>query len=345
MRSPTARLGTTDMEITRIGFGAWALGGGGWKFGWGSQEDADSVRAIRAAVEGGVNWIDTAPVYGLGRSEQVVGEALRQMPAAERPFVFTKCGLSFDARRPMRAPRNVLRPDAIRGELEQSLRRLGVERVDLYQVHWPPTDGTALEAYWATMVALRDEGKVRAIGLSNHGVAELRRAEAIGHVDAVQPPLSLVHRSAAGDVIPRCAARGTGVIVYSPMQAGLLAGAMSAERVALMPPDDWRRESADFRGASLEKNLALADALRPIAARRGVEVGAVAVAWTLAWPGVTGAIVGARTPAQVEGWLPAASLVLDDDELAEIAQAVRRTGAGEGPAEPGAVAARERRAA
>jgi aryl-alcohol dehydrogenase-like predicted oxidoreductase len=331
MTLPAAPLGTTGMDITRVGFGAWAVGGGGWKFGWGNQQDAESVRTIRQAVEYGINWVDTAPVYGLGRSEQIVGEALRGLPDADRPYVFTKCGLLFDLDDPDSGPHNVLAPASVRREVEDSLRRLQVERIDLYQVHWPPEDGTPLEDYWQTMVELRDEGKVRAVGLSNHDVKQLEAAEAIGHVDSLQPPYSMIHREAAADVIPWCAEHGTGVIVYSPMQSGLLTGAMSAERVSRLPVDDWRHSHEDFTGDNLKRNLALAEALRPVADRHGVTVGAVAVAWTLAQPGVTGAIVGARRADQVEGWLPAASLELSEEDLAELSTAIRSTGAGEGP--------------
>jgi aryl-alcohol dehydrogenase-like predicted oxidoreductase len=329
-----APLGGTGMSLTRVGFGAWATGGGGWRFGWGSQDDDDSVAAIRHAVESGVNWIDTAPVYGLGRSEQVVGRALRDLPAADRPYVFTKCGLRFDEHDPTTPPRNVLAPASVRWELERSLQRLGVDRIDLYQVHWPPQDGTPLEEYWQCLVELRDEGKVRAIGISNHDAAQLAAAEAIGHVDAIQPPLSLIHREAAEDLLPWAAQHGSGVIAYSPLQAGLLSGAMTAERVSTLPPDDWRAEHPDFQGADLARNLALSDALRPIARRHDVPVAAVAVAWVLAWPAVTGAIVGARTPQQVGGWLPAGSLELDAADLGVIAEAIRSTGAGAGPIVP-----------
>lgn len=334
MTLTTASLGSTGMQITRVGFGAWAVGGGGWKFGWGNQDDVDSVKAIHAAVERGINWVDTAPVYGLGRSEEVVGHAVAQLPEADRPLVFTKCGLTFDRDHPDDGPHNVLAPASIRRELEDSLRRLQLERIDLYQVHWPPEDGTPLEVYWAEMVALREEGKVRAVGLSNHDLAALEEAETIGHVDTLQPPFSLIHRESAADLLPWCAEHGTGAIVYSPMQSGLLTGAMTAERVAGMPADDWRRSHEDFTGDNLQRNLALAEALRPVADRHGVPVAAVAVAWTLSWPGVSGAIVGGRTTEQVEGWLPAASLALTTDDLDDLAEAVRRTGAGDCPATP-----------
>jgi aryl-alcohol dehydrogenase-like predicted oxidoreductase len=331
-----APLGSSGIEITRVGFGAWALGGGGWQHGWGEQDDAESVGAIHAAVEAGVNWIDTAPVYGLGRSEEIVGRALRGLPENDRPYVFTKCGLTFDREHPERGPRNVMAPASVRSELESSLSRLGLERIDLYQVHWPPDDGTPLEQYWETMVELRSEGLVRAIGLSNHDASQLRAAEQVGHVDALQPPFSMIHRGAA-ELIATAGEQDTGVIVYSPMQSGLLSGSMSVERIAAMPEDDWRHGHEDFSGENLERNLALAEALGPVAQRLDVPVAAVAVAWTLRWPGVTGAIVGARSAEQVTAWLPAAELVLGDQEMAAITQAIRRTGAGEGPVEPAGV--------
>jgi len=331
---PTRMLGTTGMEITRVGFGAWAVGGAGYAFGWGAQEDDESVAAIRHAVERGVNWIDTAAVYGLGHSEEVVARALRGLAADDRPYVFTKCGLVWDERDPEAPPRRAGDPASIRRELEASLRRLEVERIDLYQMHWPPDDGTPLEAYWETLVKLREEGKVRAVGLSNHDAAQLRAAERIGHVDSLQPPFSAIRREVAAAELEWCADHGTGVIVYSPMQSGLLTGAFTAERAAGLPADDWRSRSPDFTGEGLERNLALAEAMRPVAERHDVSVAAVAVAWTLAWRGVTGAIVGARSPRQVDGWLPAAALKLTDADLDEIARAIRDTGAGGGPERP-----------
>jgi len=332
---PTRPLGITDMSITRVGFGAWAIGGGGWAFGWGSQDDRDSTAAIRHAVECSINWIDTAAVYGLGHSEEVVARALSDVPLHRRPYIFTKCGLVWDDRNPKLPPRRVGEPASIRREIEASLRRLDVDRLDLYQMHWPPEDGTPIEEYWATLLGLKAEGKTRAVGLSNHDVEQLERAERIGHVDSLQPPLSLIHRDAAAAEIPWCAEHKTGVIVYSPLQSGLLTGKFTAERAAALPPDDWRSRSPDFTGEGLRRNLALAEALKPVAQRHGSSVAAVAVAWTLAWPGVTGAIVGARNPAQVDGWLAAASLTLTDTDLDEIADAIRRTGAGSGPVRPG----------
>ena len=331
---PTAPLGTTDMRITRVGFGAWAIGGAGWQFGWGAQDDAESIAAIRHAVERGINWIDTAAVYGLGHSEELVARALGEIPADRRPCVFTKGGLVWDDRDREAAPQRVGDPASIRREVEASLRRLRVERIDLYQMHWPPDDGTPLEAYWETFVRLKEAGKLRAVGLSNHDADQLAAAERIGHVDTLQPPFSAIRRNVAERELAWCAAHGTGVIVYSPMQSGLLTGAFTAERAARLPADDWRARARDFTGDGLRRNLALAAALGPIAERHGTSVAAVAVAWTLAWPGVTGAIVGARNPAQVDGWLDAATLELSDRDLDDVAAAIERTGAGGGPVRP-----------
>lgn len=331
---PTVALGRTDMEITRIGLGAWAMGGNGWAVGWGPQEDAESVKAIRHAVDRGINWIDTAAVYGLGHSEEIVRQALAQMPASERPYVFTKCGLTWSTAQPHAMPRRTGAPSSIRRELEGSLRRLGVERIDLYQMHWPAGDGTPLEAYWQELLDLKQAGKVRAVGLSNHNLAQMRAAEYVGHVDTLQPPFSAIQRTAASDLIPWCASHGTGVIVYSPMHSGLLTGKFSAERARALPPDDWRSRHADFRSPDLERNLALADAFKPIAERHGATVAAAAAAWTLAWPGVTGAIVGARSASQVDGVIGAAELELDAEDMQAIAEAIETTGAGSGPLAP-----------
>jgi len=331
---PTARLGSTDMRLTRVGFGAWAIGGGGWAFAWGDQDDTESVTAIRSAVESGINWIDTAAVYGLGHSEEVVAAALAGLPEADRPYVFTKGGLVWDPAARSAAPRRVGEPASLRGEVEASLRRLKVERIDLYQMHWPAEDGTALEDYWQVFLDLKREGKIRAAGLSNHGISQLAAAEGIGHVDAVQPQFNLIHRDVADDVLPWARDHETGVIVYSPMASGLLTGAFTAERAARLDAGDWRSSHPDFREPALRANLALADALGLVAERHGVTAAAVAVAWTLCFPGVTGAIVGARSPRQVQGWLPAAALKLKEDDLADIAAAVHASGAGAGPASP-----------
>jgi aryl-alcohol dehydrogenase-like predicted oxidoreductase len=331
---PTRRLGRSDMSITRVGFGAWAIGGPDWAVGWGAQDDRDSIAAIRHAIDRGINWIDTAAVYGLGHSEEVVRRALADMQPSERPFVFTKCGLVWDPNSRQTPPRQVGAPASIRREVEASLKRLGVERIDLYQMHWPAEDGTALEDYWQTLVDLKREGKVRAVGLSNHNVAQLAAAERLGHVDTLQPPFSAIRRGVAQAELPWCDANRTGVIVYSPMQSGLLSGRFTVARAKALPGNDWRSRNAEYSGEKLAANLKLAEAFRPIADRHHTTVPAVAVAWTLAWPGVTGAIVGARSPAQVDGWLDAAVVDLTDDDLAEIASAIEQTGAGSGPLSP-----------
>ena len=335
MSLPTRQLGTTDMHITRVGFGAWAIGGD-WVFGWGAQDDRDSIAAIRHAVDRGINWIDTAAIYGLGHSETLVAEALRGVAADRRPYVFTKCGLVWDDADRAAMPRRIGSAASLRRELEGSLRRLGVERIDLYQMHWPAEEAYPLEEYWRTLLDLKREGKVRAVGLSNHTARQLAAAERLGHVDSLQPPFSAIRRLAAEDELPWCAAHRSGVIVYSPMQSGLLSGSFTAARAAALPGNDWRSRSADFQGDGLHSNLALADALRPIAQRHGVSVAAVAVAWTLAWPAVTGAIVGARSPSQVDGWIAAGTLMLTADDMAEIAAAIEETGAGDGPVMPSA---------
>src|SRR3954469_23594097 len=286
----TRRLGITDMTITTVGFGAWAVGGGDWAYGWGPQDDEQSIATIRHAVARGINWIDTAAVYGLGHSEEVVRRALDGVPARERPYIFTKCGMVWNEQDRMASPRQDLRPDSIRHECEASLRRLGVERIDLYQFHWPDETGTAIEESWAAMARLVEEGKVRAAGVSNFGVALLERCEAVRHVDSLQPPFSLVRRDTAAREAPWCAAHGAGVIVYSPMQSGLLTDRFDRARVDGLAPDDWRRRAPEFQSPRLERNLALRDALRPVGERHGVSVSAIAVAWTLAWPGITGAI-------------------------------------------------------
>jgi aryl-alcohol dehydrogenase-like predicted oxidoreductase len=327
-------LGSSGIEITTVGFGAWAAGGGGWIFSWGAQDDAESVAAIRRSIDLGVNWIDTAAVYGIGHSEEVVGRALREIPAGQRPLVFTKCGVVADPAKPFGPVTRTLRPDSIRREIEQSLKRLGVERIDLYQFHWPDETGVPIEDSWGEMVRLIAEGKVRAAGVSNFNVDLLERCERIRHVDSLQPPFSMIRRKAAADVIPWCAAHGTGVIVYSPMQSGLLTDSFTAERMAKLAEDDWRRKNPQFQEPNLGRNLRLRDALRPIAARHGVSVSAVSAAWTLSWRGVTGAIVGARSAAQVDGWIAAGQLDLSSQDLDEIARAIGQTEAGEGPARP-----------
>jgi aryl-alcohol dehydrogenase-like predicted oxidoreductase len=318
-------LGSSGLEITTVGFGAWAAGGGGWSFGWGPQDDKASMGAMRRALDHGVNWIDTAAVYGLGHSEEVVGRLLKEIPASERPLVFTKCGLIWDPERPMVVSARVLRPESIRAECDASLRRLGVERIDLYQFHWPDESGVPIEDSWAEMARLVDAGKVRLAGLSNFTTPLLDRCEAIRHVDSLQSPYSLIRRGIADSEIPWCREHGTGVLCYSPMQSGILTESFSTARVDSLAADDWRRRSPEFGEPKLSMNIALRDALRPIAERHATTVSVVAVAWTLSTPAVTAAIVGARSAQQVDGWIDAGRIALTTEDLAEIAAAVERT--------------------
>ena len=330
MALPTHPLGNSGLHITRVGFGSWAVGGGGWSYGWGAQDDTASLATMRHALELGINWIDTAAIYGLGHSEEVVGRLLRDLPRAERPLIFTKCGLVWDEHDRMKPPQRNLSPESIRRECEASLRRLGVERIDLYQFHWPDA-GTRVEDSWSAMVRLIEEGKVRAAGVSNFDATQLEQCAAIRHVDSLQPPFSLINRAAAEQEIPWCASHDTGVICYSPMQSGLLTESFTAERVAALAEDDWRRRAADFLEPSLGRNLALRDALRPIAQRHQTTVSCIAIAWALSWPGVSGAIVGARTPNQVDGWIGAAAIKLTCADLDEIEAAIGHSNAGAGP--------------
>jgi aryl-alcohol dehydrogenase-like predicted oxidoreductase len=324
--------GGSELAITRVGIGAWAIGGLGARFTWGEQDDDVSAAAIRRAVDGGVNWVDTAPIYGVGHSEEVVGRAVRAIPEADRPYLFSKGGLRWDE---TALSSKVGARDSLRWEIEQSLRRLGVETIDLYQMHWPAEDGTPVEEYWATLNEFVAEGKARAVGLSNHGVDQLRAAEGVAHVTSLQPPFSAIKRDVAGDILPWCEQNGTGVIAYAPMQNGLLSGGFTRERAeALGNTDDWRGRDPQFSGDALRRNLQLVDALRPIAAGKGTSVSTIAIAWTLAFPGVTGAIVGGRSPEQVDGWIDALSVRLEADELETIAAAIERTGAGSGPSSP-----------
>jgi aryl-alcohol dehydrogenase-like predicted oxidoreductase len=322
------RLGSRGPEITTIGFGAWAIGGP-WKFGWGAVDDDESVCAIRHAVESGINWIDTAAVYGLGHSEEVVGRAVAPFAAGEDVLIFTKCGRSWHGSGNGDEIVNDLRPGSIRFECEQSLKRLGLERIDLYQFHWPDfATGTAVEDSWATMHSLVDEGKVRWAGVSNFRIELMERCEALHHVDSMQPPLSMLNRGARREIIPRCKRNGTGVIVYSPMQSGLLSGAFDRARLDSLPEDDWRWGSPHFQEPAFSRAMELVDYLRDAAARVGCSVTELAVAWTLAVPGVTAAIVGARTPEHVDGWIGASDIELPDEIMAQIEQAIVETGAG-----------------
>jgi aryl-alcohol dehydrogenase-like predicted oxidoreductase len=307
----TKQLGNSDLYITPIGFGAWAIGGSGWEFGWGEQDDKASIGAIHRGLEFGVNWIDTAAVYGMGHSEEVVAAALKSW-SGPRPYVFTKCGLLWDAEGYVHRS---LKADSIRRECENSLRRLKVDRIDLYQIHWPTED---LEEGWAEMARLQKEGKVRWIGVSNFDAGQMRRAAKIAPITSVQPPYSLVRREIEADVLPYAHLHNIGVIVYSPMQSGLLTGAMTRERIAKLPDSDWRSRDPEFREPKLSKNLELIDRLRGIAEKYGKPVGQVAVAWVLRNPAVTAAIVGARSPQQVEQNVGAADLQLTDEDVAEI---------------------------
>jgi aryl-alcohol dehydrogenase-like predicted oxidoreductase len=312
-------LGNSDLEITPIGFGAWAIGGGDWIFGWGAQEDADSVAAIEHAVASGINWIDTAAVYGLGHSEEVVARALKNIGSVRRPYVFTKCSLVWNEAREVS---HNLKSASIRREVEASLKRLGGETIDLYQIHWATWDpsGAApdIEEGWQTLKELKEEGKVREIGVSNFNVEQLERIQKIAPVTSLQPPYSMLRRNVEKEILPYAKAHNIGVIVYSPMQSGLLTGKMTRERIDNMPDDDWRKNNKEFQEPNLTKNLELADLLTEIGARHGVSAGVVAIAWTLRNESVTGAIVGARNPQQIDGIIAAGEFRLSDEEAAEI---------------------------
>jgi len=304
--------GNTDMQITPIGFGAWALGGGDWVYSWGPQDDQESKAAIYHALDLGINWIDTAAGYGLGHAEEVIGQALEGM--SERPYLFTKCSLPWNERGEIVAS---MKRDSIRRECEDSLRRLKVSTIDLYQIHWPNPDPD-IEEGWAALAELQREGKVRWIGVSNFSVAQMKRAEKIAPISSLQPPYSLIRPEVQEEILPYCQQKNIGVIVYSPMYSGLLSGKMTADRIQNMPPDDWRQRDAEFQMPKLERNLRLVSLLAEIGQRHNVEPGVVAIAWTLRLPSVTGAIVGARRPSQVDGVLPAATFRLSSSELEEI---------------------------
>lgn len=312
----TRRLGDTDLEITRIGLGAWAMGGPDWAFGWGHQDDAESVATIRRAVELGINWVDTAAVYGLGHSEAVVARALRDIPPSDRPYVFTKCSRVWTKNGKIK---HSLKRESIRREIEESLRRLDLDVVDLYQIHWPcyPPDGPApeLEEGWQSLVELEEEGKVRYIGVSNFNVPQLERIRAIAPVSSLQPPYSLLRREIEEEILPYCHEHGIGVIVYSPMASGLLSGKMTRERIASLPGDDWRKtKSLEFQEPRLSANLDLVERLRKAGRSTGHSPGEVAIAWTLRHPAVTAAIVGARRPDQLDEMVGAADLAFDVDQ-------------------------------
>ncbi len=306
------KLGNSDLQLTPIGFGAWAIGGGNWQFGWGSQDDNDSIRAIQRALDLGINWIDTAAVYGLGRSEEVVAQALKQ--SGKRPYIFTKCSMRWDANREIHRS---LKAASIREELENSLRRLRVDVIDLYQIHWPIPE-EEIEEGWETLAKLKQEGKVRYIGVSNFNVEQMKRVQKIAPITSLQPPYSMINSAVQDEILPFCLDQNIGVINYSPMVSGLLTGKMTAERIQNMPADDWRRNNRNFVEPRLTRNLQLAELLREIGKPHGVEPGVVAVAWTLRNPAVTAAIVGARRPDQVDGIIPAMTFRLSDEEKARI---------------------------
>lgn len=308
----TRQLGKTDMQITPIGYGSWAIGGNNWAVGWGPQDDQQAIAAIRRTLDLGINWIDTAAVYGLGHSEELVGQAIKGRD--ERPYIFTKCSRLWDDKG---NPYSNLKADSIRREAEASLKRLQVDVIDLYQMHWPEPEQD-LEEGWEAMARLKEEGKVRYIGVSNFSVAQMRRAMKIAPIDSLQPPYSLLRRETERELLPFCQENNVGVIVYSPMESGLLTGSMKRERIADLPEDDWRKHNERFQEPQLSRNLALAEKLNEIGFTHNLSPGIVAIAWTLRQPAVTAAIVGVRSPEQIENLLPAAEFRLSDTELAEI---------------------------
>lgn len=308
------KLGNSDLEITPIGIGAWAMGGGGWQFAWGAQDDEDSIRAIHAALDKGINWIDTAAIYGLGHSEEVVARAVAGR--SQKPLVFTKCGIVWNDAREIN---RTIEPESIRREIEQSLRRLKTDVIDLYQLHWPEPDHL-VEAAWTMMAKLQQQGKVRWIGVSNFNVDQMRRAQAIAPITSLQPPYSIITADIEKEILPYTEANNIGVIVYSPMKSGMLTGSMTRERIAAMPDDDFRKRTPNFNEPLLSRNLAIADLLKTIGKRHGRTAGEIAIAWTLRNPAVTGAIVGMRSAQQVDGVIGALDFRLSPDEIAEIEQ-------------------------
>jgi aryl-alcohol dehydrogenase-like predicted oxidoreductase len=306
----TEKLGNSDLNLTRIGFGAWAIGGADWSHGWGPQNDNDSIAAIHKTLDLGINWIDTAAVYGLGHSEEIVAKALKT--TSHKPYIFTKCSMRWDNKREIYHSLK-----EIRSEVEESLRRLQVEAIDLYQVHWPNPD-SEIEEGWSTMADLQREGKVRWIGVSNFNVAQMARVLKIAPITSNQPPYSMLNRTAEPEVLPFCLKHGIGVINYAPMHSGLLTGAMTKERVAAFPESDFRRNAKNYQEPLLSRNLAIADLLKTIGARHGFAAGVIAIAWTLRNPALTAAIVGGRNAKQVEGVIPAMDFQLSDAEYAEI---------------------------
>jgi aryl-alcohol dehydrogenase-like predicted oxidoreductase len=311
----TRKLGNSDLQITPVGFGAWAIGGSGWEYAWGPQDDHESIAAIHKALELGVNWIDTAAVYGLGHSEEIVAHALKEWRGA-RPYVFTKCILTWDANGKITPNHSAA---SIREECDASLKRLQVETIDLYQMHWPPPDnGTGLEEAWQTMAALQKEGKVRWIGVSNFDASQLKRAESVAPITSLQPPYSILRRQIEAQTLPYCEEHNIGVIVYSPMFSGMLSGGMTRERAASLPKDDHRSRNPEYKEPRISKNLELVDKLKEIGVHHGRSAGEVAIAWTLRNPAVTGAIVGARNAKQAEGVFRTQDFRLTAPEIQEI---------------------------
>lgn len=312
----TRQLGNSNLHLTRVGLAAWAIGGGDWEFGWGAQDDAESVKTIERALDLGINWIDTAAVYGLGRSEEVVAKALKNI--AKKPYIFTKCSMRWTADRKIYRS---LKAGSLQEEIESSLARLRVDTIDLYQVHWPNPDDE-IEEGWETLARFQQQGKVRYIGVSNFNVEQIKRVRKIAPVTSLQPPYSLLNRGVEAEILPYCLQENIGVINYSPMASGLLTGKMSRERIQELPADDWRKRSPNFKDPKLSENLKLVDLLRRSGAAEGVDPGAVAIAWTLSNPAITAAIVGARRPDQINGTVTAANLVLKRDTMTEIAKSL-----------------------
>ena len=305
-------LGNSDLNLTPIGFGAWAIGGGNWEFAWGPQDDNDSVNAIHRALDLGVNWVDTAAIYGLGHSEEVVAKALKG--TSHKPYVFTKCSMRWDDDRKIYRS---LKGNSLEEELNSSLRRLNIETIDLYQIHWPNPE-EEIEEGWSVLAKFKEQGKIRHIGVSNFNVDQMKRAQKIAAITSLQPPYSMLRRAIEQEILPFAAANNIGVINYSPMLSGMLTGKMTRDRVAALPQDDWRRRAPEFNEPRLTRNLRLVELLREIGSSHNVEPGVVAVAWTLHHPAITAAIVGGRSPQQVEGIAPALHFRLSPDEYKRI---------------------------
>ncbi|TCK76027.1 aldo/keto reductase [Acidipila rosea] len=310
----TKQLGNSDLHLTPIGYGAWAIGGGNWEFAWGSQDDDESVKTIERALEEGINWIDTAAIYGLGHSEEVVARALKN--SGKKPYIFTKCSMRWHSDRTIYRS---LKASSVQEEIENSLKRLHVDTIDLYQIHWPNPEGE-IEEGWEALAKLKEAGKVRYIGVSNFNVEQMKRVQKIAPITSLQPPYSLVNPAVENEILPFCKENNIGVINYSPMASGLLTGKMSAERIAQMPEDDWRKRSPNFKEPKLSRNLKLVELLKEIGKEHDVQPGVVAIAWTLHHPAVTAAIVGARRPDQVDGIMPAATFRLSEEEFNRIGQ-------------------------